>query len=48
MAEHEVLIEGMLFDINSPGQKIKEVIALLHEKGRRRQNVTVRIVWDII
>ena len=36
MAEHEVLIEGMLFDINSPGaRKIKEAIALLHEKRKK-------------
>jgi phosphatidylserine/phosphatidylglycerophosphate/cardiolipin synthase-like enzyme len=52
MAEHEVLIEAMLFDINSPGaRKIKEAIALLHEKRRKAgatKPVTVRFVWDII
>ncbi len=52
MAEHEVLIEGMLFDINSPGaRKIKEAVALLHEKRKKEgatKPVTVRIVWDII
>ena len=52
MAEHEVLIEGMLFDINSPGaRKIKEAIALLHEKRKKagaKTPVTVRVVWDII
>ena len=36
MAEHEVLIEGMLFDINSPAaRKIKEAVALLHEKRKK-------------
>jgi len=52
MAEHEVLIEGMLFDINSPGaRKIKEAIAALHEKRKKmgaKTPVTVRLVWDII
>ena len=52
MAEHEVLIEGMLFDINSPGaRKIKEAIAALHEKRKKMgatKPVVVRIVWDII